>query len=407
MDILIISEYCEDFSETDNDRFFYLAKLLAKENDVEVITSTFRHTTKSQRYEPAKEWNFKITFIDEPGYPKNVCLKRLISHHTWGKNVIKYIKKRNKPDVIYCAVPSLSGPNLVAKYCEKEDIRFIIDVQDLWPEAFQMVLNVPLIPDIVFSPLAIMVNGTYKRADEICAVSDSYCKRAQKRNKKVKSTTTVFLGTELATFDRYTKTNTKCIKPSGQLWLGYAGTLGESYDIPCVIDALKKVKNDKQDTPVFILLGDGPEMASFEKYALDNGVDCKFFGRVPYDQMCAMLSQCDMVVNPIIGTSVATILNKHADYAAVGLPVINTQNSAEYKKLVDDYAMGINCESGNSDEVAEAIIRLMENSEERKNMGLSARRCAEEKFDRTNTYKKIVDLIIGEQKRCGVALSTH
>ena len=31
MDIVIISEFCEDFSQTDNDRFFYLAKMLANE----------------------------------------------------------------------------------------------------------------------------------------------------------------------------------------------------------------------------------------------------------------------------------------------------------------------------------------------------------------------------------------
>ena len=29
MDILIISEFCEDFSQADNDRFLYLTKMLA------------------------------------------------------------------------------------------------------------------------------------------------------------------------------------------------------------------------------------------------------------------------------------------------------------------------------------------------------------------------------------------
>ena len=76
MDIVIISEFCEDFSLTDNDRFFYLAKKLADNHDVEIVTSSFRHTTKSQREKPAKEWPIRITFIKEPGYPKNVCLKR-------------------------------------------------------------------------------------------------------------------------------------------------------------------------------------------------------------------------------------------------------------------------------------------------------------------------------------------
>ena len=116
MDIVIISEFCEDFSKSDNDRFFYLAKMLADDNNVEIITSSFRHTTKRQRNKPATAWSFKITFIEEPGYLKNVCLKRFYSHYIWGRNVEKYIRTRKKPDVIYCALPSLTGPNLIAKY---------------------------------------------------------------------------------------------------------------------------------------------------------------------------------------------------------------------------------------------------------------------------------------------------
>ena len=132
MDIVIVSEFCEDFSESDNDRFLYLAKMLREDNHVEIVTSSFRHSTKNHRYKPAHAWDFKITFIDEPGYPKNICAKRFYSHYVWGKNVIKHIKNRKKkPDVVYCAVPGLSGPNRIARYCEKEGIRFIIDVQDI------------------------------------------------------------------------------------------------------------------------------------------------------------------------------------------------------------------------------------------------------------------------------------
>ena len=64
MDIIIISEFCGDFSNTDNDRFMYLAKMAADNNNVEIITSSFQHTTKAQRTEAVSEWPFKITFIN-------------------------------------------------------------------------------------------------------------------------------------------------------------------------------------------------------------------------------------------------------------------------------------------------------------------------------------------------------
>lgn len=394
MDIVIISEFSEDFSRTDNDRFLYLAKMLTSSSDdnkVEIITSSFRHTTKKHRSEPAAVWPFKITFIEEPGYPKNVCLKRFQSHHVWGKNVLNYIKNREKkPDVIYCAVPSLTGPNLVAKYCEKESIRFIIDVQDLWPEAFQMVVNIPVISDICFAPFTVMANGIYKRADAICAVSDTYCQRAANVNKKVKDTTTVFLGTELATFDRYAAENPVLEKKEDEVWLAYCGTLGSSYDLTCVIDALALLNDGRIR---FIVMGDGPKKDEFEAYAKQKKVRAKFVGRLTYDAMCSLLSACDITINPITHMAAQSIINKHADYAASGTPVVSTQESDEYRKLIEQYQMGFNCRNNDSADLAEKIKKLTEDKTLRENMGLHARKCAEERFDRKIAYIKLTKVI--------------
>lgn len=391
MDIVIISEFCEDFSITDNDRFFYIAKMLADDNDVEIITSSFRHTTKSQRDKPAADWPFKITFIDEPGYPKNVCLKRFSSHHVWGKNVLRYLEERKKPDVVYCAVPSLTGPNLVAKYCEKNDIRFIIDVQDLWPEAFQMVVNVPVVSSMAFAPFKVMANGIYKRADAICAVSDTYCERARRVNKKVKDTTTVFLGTELATFDRYAAENPILEKKEGEVWLAYCGTLGSSYDLTCAIDALALLKDENIR---FIVMGDGPRKEEFENYAKEKSVQAVFVGRLKYNAMCSLLNACDITINPIAHMAAQSIINKHADYAASGRPVISTQESDEYRKLIEEYSMGFNCKNNDSSDLAEKIRLLVDDEEMRVQMGKNARRCAEEKFDRASAYKLLEEQIL-------------
>lgn len=399
MDIVIISEFCEDFSKSDNDRFLYIARMLTNQSDdnkVELITSSFRHTTKKHRREPVEKWPFKITFIEEPGYPKNVCLKRFQSHRVWGENVQGYIKNREKkPDVIYCAVPSLTGPYLVAKYCEKEKIRFIIDVQDLWPEAFQMVLNIPVISNIVFAPFTFLANGIYKRADVICAVSDTYCQRAARVNRKVKDTTTVFLGTELATFDRYASENPILEKKEGEVWLAYCGTLGASYDLTCVIDALAELNNPKIR---FIVMGDGPRKTDFEDYARGKEIQVEFVGRLTYNAMCSLLSTCDITVNPIAHMAAQSIINKHADYAASGLPVVSTQESDEYRKLIEQYRMGFNCRNNDSADLAEKIKRLVEDEKLRKEMGKNSRRCAEERFDRAVCYKRLISNQILQNK---------
>lgn len=390
-DIIIIAEFCGDFSPSDNCRFLKIAQMLATDNKVEIITSNFYHQSKKKRSVREYDYDFLVTLIDEPGYPKNVCLRRFYSHYKWGIGVYNYLKSRgNKPDLIYCAVPSLTGPNWVSRFCKKNDIPFFVDIQDLWPEAFQMVFKIPVVSDVIFAPFVLIVNSIYKHADEICAVSDTYVNRALRNNKKCKSGLTVFLGTELDTFDRYAEQPSFLEKIEEEIWIAYCGTLGSSYDITCVIDALEILHDNRVR---FIVMGDGPKKDEFMAYAKKKLIKTTFTGMLSYDTMCSLLTMCDITVNPITHKAAASIINKHADYAASGLPVVNTQENKEYRDLVEEYQMGFNCKNNDAVDMAGKIKLLIDNKQLRIKMGRNARRCAEEKFDRKNTYKKIVDLI--------------
>lgn len=360
-DILIIAHFTQAPNEPGNGRFHYIANKLAEniENRVELITTGFSHRYKKQRVLSDQEINgipYKFTMLDEPGYPKNVCLKRFYSHYVMSRNLKKYLKSRKKPDIIYCAIPSLDVAKVATKYAKKNNVRFIIDVQDLWPEAFKMVFHIPVISDWIFAPMRHRANYAYRQADEIVAVSETYLNRVLEVNNKCNKGHIVFLGTELEVFDKNANSDVKWNKKSMELWLGYCGTLGSSYDLTCVIDALNIVKNKGVSTPKFIIMGEGPRKKEFEKYAKEKGVRCIFTGLLPYPKMCALLAKCDMVVNPIVKGAAQSIINKHADYAASGLPILNTQECEEYKKLVQKYDMGFNCQNGNAEELGKKLI---------------------------------------------------
>lgn len=398
MDIIIVAQYLRNIEclEGNNSRFIYLAKLLVKEtsNHVEIVTSNFLHGEKRSANKVDQLADIKITAINEPGYPKNICLKRFYSHAMLALNIRKYLCNRKKPDCIYCAIPSLDVAKVVADYCKENNVKFIIDVQDLWPEAFRMVFNVPIISDLIFKPMDVVADYIYAQADEIVAVSDTYCERAMRVNSKCKKTHTVYLGTNLIDFDNNAKKQCNFVVDKDVLKLAYCGTLGRSYDLTCVIDALKILKNQGIEIPKFIVMGDGPQRNEFEEYAKKQEIDVVFTGRLEYPEMCSLLCRCDMVVNPIVGKSAATIINKHADYAACGLPVLNTQESEEYCFLIDKYTMGYNCVNGDADDLAKKTSYLIENKQLRETMGKAARRCAEERFDRGNSYNEILETFI-------------
>jgi glycosyltransferase involved in cell wall biosynthesis len=109
--------------------------------------------------------------------------------------------------------------------------------------------------------------------------------------------------------------------------------------------------------------------------------------------MMAYLTASERAVNPIIGTSVSTNINKGADYAVAGVPVVNTQNSAEYRALLEEYNCGVNCKPDDARSVADAIEKLYRDNDLRLLMSENAKCMGAEKFDRRETYGKIVSLL--------------
>ena len=126
--ISIIANFCRPFDGRVDGRFLYLAEMLSGDgHKVELITSDFMHGRARYKDAPASQmYKSKLTYVHEPAYYHNVSLKRLFSHFVWGRNVSKYLKSLEKPDCVYCAVPSLTAAFLTSKYCKKHKIPFII-----------------------------------------------------------------------------------------------------------------------------------------------------------------------------------------------------------------------------------------------------------------------------------------
>ena len=397
MKILMIAQFNTFTFEGGNSRFTYLLdKIDYSKNSVEFITSSFRHETKKKREfdeKTIKSLKYKLTMLDEPGYTKNVSLKRIHSHKVLSRNLKKYLNELDyKPDVIYCSIPSLDVAKEAVKFANKNGIKFIVDIQDLWPEAFKMKLDVPVVSDLLFYPMMKKANYVYSHADEIVAVSETYVDRGLSVNKKIKKGLSVFLGTDLKYFDKCAKDN-KVTYKDNLVRIAYIGTMGTSYDLKSITDAIELLNKKNINNIKLIAMGDGPLKAEFENYAKEKKIDCEFTGKLDYPKMVGLLCSCDIAVNPIVGKSVSSIINKVGDYAAAGLPVINIQNSEEYRRLIEKYNAGFNCENGNATDISEKLELLIHNEKLRKQMGKCNRKLAEDLFDRNKNYKKIIKLM--------------
>lgn len=380
-------------------RFRYLCDFLgAAGYQVDLITTTFQHWEKAQRDVKRidkSEYSFGLKFIYEPGYKRNVDLKRIKSHRTAAKNLTALLEKEGDYDLLYAEIP----PNDVALACgefaKKKGIPFVVDVNDLWPEAMRMVLDIPVISSLLFYPLKRDAEKVYSLVSGVIGTSDEYRDRPFQNQKREVPKATVYVGNELAVFDRGAKENEETVvKPDGEFWVTYAGTIGTSYDIRTMILAAEELaKRGRADIKIKIL-GGGPLKDELEVLARDKDIkNAEFVGYAAYDKMAAYLKKSDILVNSFVRKAPQSIVTKIGDYLAAGKAMINTCMSPEFRNKVENDGFGVNVEPEDTRILADAIEDLYVNGDKRLEMGKRARKIAEEQFDRPKSYRKIEQLI--------------
>mgnify|MGYP005769716181 FL=1 len=380
-------------------RFRYICDFLTEAGyEVDLITTTFQHWEKEQRdldKIKAEDYKFRLKFIYEPGYKKNIDLKRVTSHREAAKNLTALLEKEGDYDLIYAEIPPNDVALAAAQYARKKGIPFVADVNDLWPEAMRMVLDVPVVSDLIFYPLLRDAEKVYSLVSGVIGTSDEYRDRPFQKQDRDIPRETVYVGNEIAVFDEGAERNQDTVKkPEGEFWVSYAGTIGTSYDIRTMVLAAEELSRRGRKGICFKILGGGPMKEELEELVRSRNISSvEFVGYVPYDKMAAYLKASDILVNSFVKKAPQSIVTKIGDYLAAGRPMINTCMSPEFRKKVEQDGFGINILPEDVNILADAVERLLDDEEGRLRMGGNARRIAEEEFDRPKAYRKIERII--------------
>ena len=397
--IAVISMGVKLNGEKGYSRFRYIGDFLSDAGyQVDLITTTFQHWEKAQRDIDAikkEDYKFQLKFIYEPGYRKNIDPRRIWSHHIAAKNLKKLLEQEGDYDLIYCEIPPNDVALAAAEYGKKKGIPFVPDVNDLWPEAMRMVVDIPVVSDILFYPLQRDAEKVYSLVSGIIGTSDEYRDRPLKNQKLDVPRKTVYVGNEIAEFDRGAeKYGPEIRKPEGEFWVSYAGTIGTSYDIRTLVLAGRALLDRGMGQIKIKILGGGPLKEELEELAREQGcVNVEFAGYVPYPEMAAYLAKSDILVNSFVKKAPQSIVTKIGDYLAAGKPMINTCMSPEFRRKVEAEGFGVNILPEDVRILTDAIMELYKDREGRRSMGEKARKIAEEQFDRPESYKKIIELI--------------
>lgn len=386
--------------ESGTSRFSYMAGFLAEHGyKVDLVGSTFQHFAKAPRdieRLKAMPLPYKLVFIEEPGYRKNIDIRRIYSNYILARNTIQFLERHiSEYDLVYCVIPPNILSAKVGKICHQYRVPFIVDIEDLWPEAMKMVVKVPFASNVLFYSYWRDAEKTYRYADGVVGTSEEYTMRAFKKRKKDIPYATVYVGTEIDMFDEgVRKYSSELKKPDNEFWITYAGSIGASYDIRTLIDAAKMLLCRGRSEIKIYILGTGPLKEELEQYAKD--INCEnviFMGYVEYQKMAAFLAKSDVLINSYVKNAPQSIVTKIGDYLAAGKPIINTLLNPEFCRMVEQNGLGVNIEAEDAKELAETILELYQDAPLRAKISLNARRLAEEKFDRKVGYRQVVEMV--------------
>ena len=368
--------------------------------DVTLVTSDFNHYAKMKRDVAKFRREYPdysdVVILPAIPYSKNISIKRWISGLVYRRTLMKWFKQNySKYDIVYTNMPGADTNIAMSKVCKKNNIKMIVDVRDLRPEVFRVLLKKDWLYKLITYKMKLNADKAYNTADELLAVSNEYLQRGLSANKHCRNPKAVYIGAILDKFyNGIEKYASGINKPENEIWATYAGTLGTTYDLYTLIDVAKSIQDDGYKCLRFKILGQGPESNPLKLYAKTKNVEnVDFIGFVDYEMMAAYLSKSDMTINSLKARASQSIINKVADYFAAGIPILNGSLCKEMQDLVDDYKVGVNFEPENIESLKNAILYIINNPEKSKEFGENAKSLALKKFDRKTSYLEIIKTI--------------
>lgn len=354
-------------------RFFLLAKALATEgHEVIWFTSTFSHHFKKERSKSSKIIslgnNLKIHLIKSRPYKNNFSFGRIFRDLTYGFNLIKTLKSQySTPDLFFVGDSPILFYYPSYWYCKKNNVPYIIDQMDLWPElivnSFPKTIR-PII-NILCYPIYIVRRIVFDNSFGFISLAQKYLQIPKKISKNIaeRPHSVVYNGIDVDDFRKSMtiqddEINKKLgLKHDDEIWFIFAGTLGPSYDLRTMLNGFLKFDNTKVK---LIIVGDGSERCFIEKFIQDKNLsNVKYLGKISKNALPYLYSKCDVGLNIYGAYSNVEMSDKFYDYTAAGLVVINSLNG-EVRNYVNEFGIGYNYIASDLPSFIIALERIVE-----------------------------------------------
>jgi len=286
-----------------------------------------------------------------------------------------WVAVRRGFDVIQlCNPPDVLFP--IAVFFKLFGKRYVFDHHDLCPELYETQYRKK--SGLFYRVLCWSERRSLRWADAVMSTNESYRRTAIERAGLDPSRVVVVRnGPDLEKFREWTEPSRK---PTVRV--GYIGNMNPQDGVDHLIEAAKHIRNDLGRKEVeFVLIGKGDSFEGLRKLAGELGLDggVRFTGRIPDEDVLRELGDCDVGCqpDPLNPLNDVSTMNKVMEYMAIARPVV-AYDLVETRVSCGDaalYAAG-----GGPEALAREILRLADDFDLRRRMGMEGRRRIEEKL---------------------------
>ena len=165
------------------------------------------------------------------------------------------------------------------------------------------------------------------------------------------------------------------LESNNSLVIGTVARLSEQKGIKYLLHAAKRIIKQFSNI-TFIIAGSGPLASQLKELSIKLGISdkVKFLGF--RNDIPKILSGIDIFVLPSLWEGMPNVV---LEAMFAGKPVIATDTGGS-KDIIDNGINGVLVEPGNSEALAEAILKLLKNPAQRQRLGESAKEKIKEKF---------------------------
>jgi len=392
MHVVLISEF--EFLPSEPvrpGRFAHLSReLTSRGHHVSWLSSSFSHLRLRPR--SAEDWRappgIDLARIPAATYPGNTHPRRLVSQaqFAWNASVRlrALLRGDSPPDVVVAASPPLLAPWLAGRVAAAAGRPFVVDILDLWPDAFERVLpSGPATGAALFLP-RLFRDVVHRSPDVLVGVARDYLSHARHPR------TDVFhLGHDMEAFDAaFSSSWSTHAKRPGERWIVYVGTVSDNYDLRPVIEVAGRLPAE-----TFWFVGDGPALPQLRAAAAAARLEnVRFTGRVPYAELVNLIARADVGLLGLDARAHIRFPNKAFDYLAAGLEVATSIDDGELRELVTRERLGEFYREGDVASLERALVACLAAAGrpgEKARIGAIARRM----FSSRDIYRRYADLL--------------